>query len=211
MMKMMTKYSVIALALLGVLAGSAQAQTTGSPAVTPIDYAIFDGDGPWTLGYTFTADTPLSVTALGAFDWEHDGFATSHEVGLWDENGNLLASTAVASGDTLVGDFRYKAISSVTLAAGNVYYVGASNFGTGDSYAYAGSVNTPWGVTFLSSAYIQSNGLEFPPYLSGMQPGYFGGNLLVAPVPEPETYAMLAAGLALVGLASRRKQGRRAA
>lgn len=211
-MKMIMKYSgVVALTLLAVLAGNAQAQATGTPAVTPIDYAIFDGDGPWTLGYTFRADTPLSVTALGAFDWEHDGFTTSHEVGLWDENGKLLASTVVAGGDTLVGDFRYKAISSVTLAAGNVYYVGASNFGTGDPYGYAGSVNTPWGVTFLSSAYVQSTGLEFPPYLSGMQPGYFGGNLLVAPVPEPETYAMLAAGLGLIGLASRRKQARRAA
>lgn len=210
-MKMMTKYSVLALALLGGLAGHAHAQADERPALTPIDYAIYDGDGPWTLGYTFTADTPLSVTALGAFDWEHDGFAASHEVGLWDENGNLLASTAVVSGDTLIGDFRYKAISAVTLTAGNVYYVGASNFGDGDPYGYSGSIGTTWGVVYGSSAYTQATGLEFPPYLSGMQPGYYGGNLLVAPVPEPETYAMLAAGLGLIGLASRRKQGRRAA
>ena len=208
-MKTMTKYSMIALTLLSVFAGHAQAQVTGNPAITPVDYSVNDGDGPWTLGFSFTADTPLSVTALGAFDWEHDGFASSHEVGLWDENGNLLASTAVASGDTLIGDFRYKTISSIQLTAGNLYYVGASNFGAGEAYGYSGTVSSFWGATFVSSAFTQANGLEFPPYLSGAQPGYFGGNLLVAPVPEPETYAMLAAGLGLIGLASRRKQGRR--
>ena len=210
-MKMMTKYSVIALTLLTVLAGPAHAQATESPAVTPIDYSINNGDGPWTLGFAFTADTPLSVTALGAFDWDHNGFVGNHDVGLWDENGNLLASTAVASGDNLIGDFRYKAISTVKLTAGNVYYVGSSNFGRGEPYGYAGSISSTWGLTLLSSAFIQTNDLEFPRYLGGVQPGYFGGNLLVAPVPEPETYAMLAAGLGLIGLASRRKPGRRVA
>ena len=210
-MKMMKKSSVIALALLAVLAGQAQAQQDPRPAVTPDGYAVYNGDGPWTLGFTFTADLSMAVTALGAFDWEHDGFATNHEVGLWDENGNLLASTSVASGDTLIGDFRYNNISAVNLTAGQVYYVGASNFGVLDPYGYVGTISSTWGITYGSSAFVYSDSLEFPPYLSGAQPGFYGGNLLVAPVPEPETYAMLAAGLGLIGLASRRKRGGRAA
>jgi hypothetical protein len=210
-MMMMKKSSVIALALLAILAGQAHAQLDPRPAVTPADYALFNGDGPWTLGYTFRADQSAAVTALGAFDWDHDGFAANHQVGLWDENGNLLASTSVASGDTLIGDFRYNNISAVNLTAGSVYYVGASNFGVEDPYGYDGTVTTTWGISYLGSAYVNGSGLDFPIYLSGAQTGYYGGNLLVAAVPEPETYAMMAAGLGLIGLASRRKRARNAA
>jgi len=34
----------------------------------------------------------------------------------------------------------------------------------------------------------------------------YGGNLTVTPIPEPETYAMLAAGLGLMGFVARRRQ-----
>ncbi len=209
-MMMMKKSSVLVLAFLTILASQAHAQFDPQPAVTPANYALFNGDGPWTLGYSFRADQSAAVTALGAFDWEHDGFAANHQVGLWDENGNLLASTSVASGDTLIGDFRYNNISAVNLTAGSVYYVGASNFGVEDPYGYDGIVTTTSGITYLGSAYAYGAALDFPAYRSGVQTGYYGGNLLVAAVPEPETYAMMAAGLGLIGLASRRKQARNA-
>lgn len=38
------------------------------------------------------------------------------------------------------------------------------------------------------------------------QAGEIRGQLLLAPVPEPETYAMMMAGLGLIGLAARRKR-----
>jgi hypothetical protein len=34
----------------------------------------------------------------------------------------------------------------------------------------------------------------------------YGGNIVATPVPEPETYAMLLAGLGVVGFLARRRQ-----
>jgi hypothetical protein len=54
-----------------------------------------------------------------------DGLAESHEVGLWDSLGNLLAETTVVTGDPLVNQWRYSDVTPVTLAAGADYFVGA--------------------------------------------------------------------------------------
>ncbi len=37
--------------------------------------------------------------------------------------------------------------------------------------------------------------------------GLMAGTLMLAPVPEPETYALLLAGLGIVGAAARRRRG----
>jgi hypothetical protein len=101
-----------------------------------------------TFGYDFTVgSTPLMITALGMWDGPEfnpmtggstgsigDGFFASHDIGLWDNSGNLLAKATVSIGttDTLVGEFRYSSVLTPTnpgpviLSANTTYVLGAS-------------------------------------------------------------------------------------
>jgi hypothetical protein len=59
------------------------------------------------------------------------------------------------------------------------------------------------------SAYGLSSGtytLTVTGTVVGTQGGSYGGDIVVAAVPEPETYAMLMAGLGLVGCVARRRK-----
>lgn len=68
------------------------------------------------------------------------------------------------------------------------------------------SGDTPMSYVTLSSGNAAQGFVYFAAHVTGLSTavtsGYFGGS---APVPEPETYVMLLAGLGLVGFAARRK------
>jgi len=54
-------------------------------------------------------DQAISVTSLGWWDYDADGLAASHQVGIWNTAGTLLLSATVASGtaDPLIDRFRF--------------------------------------------------------------------------------------------------------
>src|SRR5690348_15752384 len=70
-------------------------------------------DRPLSLGFVFTANTAFTVNSLGYFDATGNGFQSSHQVGLFDSNGNLLTSATLSAGagDPLTNSFRYTSIT----------------------------------------------------------------------------------------------------
>lgn len=163
--------------------GSSKAIT---PALTTTNSAI-SSNGSWTLGWEFNVNRPLTVDALGIFDWNTLGLNGSYELGLWSASGTLLASTSVSGmGDAVKDEFVWKNLSSlVTLTPGNYVVAAAGAYGANDdSYAFNGTSTTISGVTFIQSRYSAGSALSYPG-LTGDPDGYFGGNFSEVPGPLP--------------------------
>ena len=79
---------------------------------------------------------------------------------------------------------------------------------------YVEQLNLAGGISQLNSIHSHYNiyynpALAGNAYLLGKTYALDGGGLLMAAVPEPETYAMLLAGLSILGFAIRRREQNR--
>lgn len=172
----------------------------------------------YTLGYSFTVgNTPLTFNALGVFDVisatpsplsaghaNAAGLSSSHEVGVWDSVGNLIASATVNPGDPTIasansyGNWVYQTITPTTLTAGT-YTIGALFLAGSDPVMILQTaINNAAGVAYVQGYYAGGNVLTLP---TGTYPRneqqYFGPTLLSVP-DGGMTLALL--GFALVGL-----------
>lgn len=197
--------------LLAMLIASASLLSAGTLGVTTSNDSVFSNTGTWTLGYSFLVNSSITVTGLGVFDAGSDGLNVSHDVGLWDASGNLLASTTVGAGTVapLNGFYRMSSISGVALTAGSVYYVGSVNGIDNDGWMQDPSVliAAPQ-ITYLSRQYEFSGGsLVFPDLVGSGSTGYFGGNFEfgTSTAPEPGSLLMLGSGVLAAAGALRRK------
>ena len=95
-----------------------------------------------TVGSKFTVGANALVDKLGFEDQLVNGLASSHQVGLWNSSGILLASVTVQSGtgSVLIGNWRYETLPTpVTLTAGATYIVGAQVTNGGDKWTDNGN------------------------------------------------------------------------
>ena len=194
---------------------AAAALTTNAYATEPAPAFTFDSltasaSGPyWNLGFQFVANQAIDVVALGSLT---SGIGESPvKVGLWNSFGNLLASAEVTLGSTTVNQFSYENVDSVRLTAGSNYFVASVGYTT-YGWAPTNAATSPL-ITYVRDAWaLNGTSLAFPDKSDGRTNinygGIFGGNVLVAAVPEPETYAMLLAGLGLIGAAVKRRKAK---
>jgi hypothetical protein len=196
-------------AVAAAAAAVALSANAGTPALTYTGGDAQLGNGPFTLGWEFTTSQAFRVDALGAYDSGLDGLVESHDVGLWDNLGNLLASTTIASGTgaTLVDNFRYNSIASVLIGPGT-YFVGALWLDGGDPNVFPGqgATTTVAGLTYVQNGYATGGSLADPTQTSGEAASYFGANLQVGNVPEPMTWALMLVGFGGMGAALRARR-----
>jgi len=220
---MQTFRTAAAAALLALATAVPQAQAADTPALgfSSTNGSFLDG-GSRMIGWQFTVPQAVPVTALGWFDLGQDGLARSHQIGIWNSATQaLVATTTVAAGTSapLEGFFRYATLDApVLLQSGVSYRIAGLDVGSGgDAHVWApvlsgysahvngfvvdghitlGATGTAIGTT--------SGEFQYPnAQINDSRTALMGPNLMLAPVPEPESWALLVAGLALVGVTIR--------
>lgn len=208
----LTTLSIILILSFGVMT----AQADPVPAVDIngiVNYRSYDET--WSLGWEFSVNTPITVTALGFFDLgyyfypaprdpsvQYDtqyDLTSSHDVGIYDSSGNLLVWRTVSPGDSLTNFFRYTSVANILspsplpipLGTGD-YVIAAATFGDYYTWWDPGSVSSSE-INFVQDRSISSPILAYPDQTEGVT-GYFGPNFQyeVATVPEPGILVMLA-------------------
>jgi len=153
-----------------------------------------------TVGWTFTTLNSLSVTGLGAFSYIVAGQG-SIQVGLWADNGTLLASNTITASSAATNQTRYESIQPVTLVPGNIYHIGA--FALGGSILVdvvspdvGGSVTISPDIHLRGTAESGTTTFGFPAENTPLDAGiYLAPNFRYsAGVPEPSTITLIAVG-----------------
>ncbi len=184
---MTSKFFLVAAVSVLAFSGSCLAQV---PAVTSFsggtNFLSIDSTN-LTLGWSFTANANLTVSALGFWDVNPPSpLQNSHQVGLWTVSGTLLASGTVLTNSPLTGSWAYVSISPVALTSGQTYVVAALQASPFNEIytrvpVSGGSVATSSLITIGTSVVsATSTGFVFPNIAEPTYIARFGPNLIVA-------------------------------
>lgn len=194
--------------LLASTCGAVQASNLQVANSSMVTFSNYDGQpllatgaenhGLWGALVTTSAGT-FSATYLG----NESGYVDSFAFGFG--NGSLLESNKLG------------ATVSQSVGAGTVSFSFSDNSGLGHTFKNGDKQQQYFGFAILDG---QTNRYGTFDYILGFNDSYTGDadyddfvigvNFVPAPVPEPETYAMMLAGLGLLGLSVRRRKDDRA-
>ena len=168
----------------GTVSGGNPATSVTSGSFTSLNYTLYGYNGP-AATFSVSGDTPTTSAAAGRI--------------------------ALATGSLLPGP-NQSSVGSAPQSPSFNSFAGANLSFVPNPAAY-GFFTSPPGASFYSvavSSFINTP-TEVSPFTGGFQNGFRisqgGGSVnFTAPVPEPETYALMLAGLSVVGWAARRRR-----
>jgi hypothetical protein len=206
-MKLTRMVLALALGSAGVMHGAALA----TPIAWTGEFALYDPIG----GVFDTNDGAAGNSAYvtGVIDLAAGTFTVSSTDTWYGLNWS-------ASGGTLFGPgtYTHSTVDPAPGASGGTYTftVGAGQLGGVIDFAYGATsgidtvmvwnVATAGGMTTYTSTDWNGDGVAGAPWLDGFFPGLSANFNMAASVPEASTYAMMLAGLGLVGAAVRRRK-----
>ena len=169
--------------------------------------AYLDGasDQPSNLSGTSAVDIGTLESAAGVAPYALDLSAAEYGT-----EGSLVGqSFAAVAGQTLSFDWSFGTLE--TLFQDHAFVVINGQVFTLATAGAPGAASQSFSYTFAQSgtATLAFGVIDTVDYL-GVSSLNIGNLQLTAPVPEPSTYAMLLAGLSLIGFLSQRRHGRRA-
>lgn len=178
------------------------------PAVSFTGVTTNFTNGSWSLGWQFSTNTAIDVTALGFYDATLAGGSVGlgncsgcGEVGIYNSTGTLLVSGLATTSGTQVGDFYYVSVPTTALAAGQNYYVVAET-GNAEYTWFTTGFGVDPNINFIQDEFISSTSLAFPTSSFGYTAvdggAWFGANFeesSAVATPEPSSLLLLATGL----------------
>jgi hypothetical protein len=187
MIKTSLKLTAVAAMLAGASVGANAATTDLGPITlgTPTTFSsVVSGSGTSINDlFTFTLDAGNTASGYSVVN-----IPLSFNGGEW--NTSLATLTLMSNADGIVGNGDDQMLGSA------IWSQGQGNSNDGLQLSYNSAINGP--------AYIQITGVT-----NGGDGGIYSGAIAAA-IPEPETYAMLLAGLGLMGAVVRRRSNRKA-
>ena len=173
-------------------------------------------DFTWVVGQEFTLNNSMTIRSLGAIDADGGGLSQSHEVGLWNLSGSLLAYTVIDNTSVVVASqytgaqWYMNDIIDTFLSAGTYRIAALFHSGGDKMISGAGTQITPDTAVSISQGYVRttnytSASFQYPTrkFISRRVAATFSSSSVnVEQVPEPSTLAIFALGM--IGLASRR-------
>ena len=202
-------------AIIVVLASNAHATTLLNVIDGPI---INRNDYSGTVGVEFTMNTAFRITALGVQDGELvGGLVSTHDVGVWNLSGDLLATVEIQSGTAspLDGAWRYETLATPVILAAGTYHIGAEFFSSGDPWTdttttYGGDNTADFGINALAT--LDGNrhsgvGFNNPTFNTGAPLGRMApANLQFDAIPEPTSAVLLGFGVMGLVIPRRRRE-----